>query len=140
MSKLEFNGNTFNDDRLFILHVCKCTIVKNSDVTSTTIYHEEAPDDHSWCVVTFWNDLRYKANRVDHFDTENEAMKYAAQVEPQTPLISLGGRSPKPYPTSKQYLEWKELHNMQGYDYKKMFSLGSENPRETIRMKSHKKD
>ena len=140
MSKLEFNGNTYNDDRLFILHVCKCTIVKSNDITSTTIYHEEAPKDHSWCVVTFWNDLRYKANRVDHFDTENEANEYATQVEPQTPLISLDGKSPNPYPTSEQYLDWKATNNMQEYDYKKMFRLGSENPRETIRMKSHKKD
>jgi hypothetical protein len=52
MNEKEFNGETYHDDRMFVLYVCKCIENINNDVIATTIYHEEATDNHKWCVVT----------------------------------------------------------------------------------------
>jgi len=70
-----FRGQEYNDDRLYILYLCKGTVEKQiqPDGTSmmcTTVYHEDAPDDYIWCLVTYRNDPRYQATRVDHFYNE----------------------------------------------------------------------
>jgi len=132
MSKFKFDGEFYNDDRMFVLYVCKCLISEDDNIVKTTIYHEEDPKNCRWCVVTFRNVVRYRAFRVDTFDTEEEARKYAAHVEPQTPLVSLGGRSPKPFPSYDEFVGWKKKHNLQEYDYTKMFTPGVKNPRETF--------
>jgi len=91
VNEFSFNGEVYNDDRMFVLYVCKCTVSEKHDCLSTTIYHDEEPENYKWCLVTYRNVARYRAYRVDHFNTENEAKGYMLQVEPETPLISLGG-------------------------------------------------
>lgn len=59
MNEIGFNGEIYNDDRMFVLYVCKCTVDIDDDVISTTIYHEDAPENHKWCVVTYRNVTRY---------------------------------------------------------------------------------
>lgn len=121
MSELEFNGEIYNDDRLVVYYVGICTVQESEDLISSTIYHNETPDDYKWCVVALRNVARYRAARVDHFDTEREARLFAMQMEPLTPLISLGGRPPAPAPSYEDFVAWKEKHHLKEYDYKKMF-------------------
>jgi hypothetical protein len=137
MNQFEYNGEIYNDDRLYVLYVCKCTVEVSDGIITTTIYHESAPDDHKWCLVTYRNVKRYIACRVDHFDSENEALAYSREVEPTVPLISLGGSSPRiPLPYD-QFVHWKERNNFKDYDYKTMYLPGGTNPRETIIIKQH---
>lgn len=138
MSGVEYNGETYHDDRMFVLHVCKCTVVlKDGDMLETTIYHEDAPDSHKWCVVTYRNVKRYPAIRVDHFDSFDSACNYIKNVEPSVPLISLFGRSPgKPLPYDK-FVKWKAKNHLEEYDYKKMYLEGGFNPKEIMYSKRH---
>ncbi len=132
MNENEFNGEIYHDDRLYVLHVSKCTVDINNDVRATTIHHEVAPENHKWCVVTYSNVSRYPPNRVDCFDSEDEAIAYMRKVEPQVPLISLGGRSPRiPFPYD-QFVSWKKENKFTEYDYKKLYLPGGTNPKETI--------
>ncbi len=137
MSNIEFNGESYHDDRMFVLYVCKCTVDINDDVMSTKIYHEEAPENHKWCLVTYRNAARYFATRVDHFDFENEAKTYMKKVEPTVPLISLGGRSPHAPLPYDQFVKWKEKNNFKEYDYRKMYLPGGTNHVETIYSKRY---
>ena len=139
MCEIEFNGEIYNDDRIFVLYVCKCVVNEDVHSITTTIYHESAPAYYKWCVVTFWNIPRYRPWRVDHFDSEAEAKKYANGVEPSTPLISLDGRPPNRFMTPEEFAAWKKLNCRKEYDYKKIFGidagLGSDGtPVEVIRM------
>ncbi len=136
MNEIEFNGEIYNDERMFVLYVCKCTVDINDDVISTTIYHEEAPENYKWCVVTYRNVTRYMSTRVDHFDSESDAIAYMKKVEPDVPLISLGGKSPHDPLPYDQFVIWKERNKFKEYDYKKMYLPGGSNPREVIYKKN----
>lgn len=132
MNKLIFNDEVFNDDRMYVLYVSKCTVEEDDKTITTTIHHVTAPTDHIWCVVTYKNIPRYKAVRVDHFLRESEAMLYVKSVEPQTPLISLYGKSPVRPLTYIEFSDWKKLNQFCEYDYKKMYLPGGTNPMEII--------
>jgi hypothetical protein len=132
VNEKEFNGEIYHDDRMFVLYVCKCTEDMNDDVIATTIYHEQAPDNHKWCVVTYRNVPRYRATRVDCFDSEDKAIAYMRKVEPQVPLISLGGKAPHTPLPYDQFVSWKERNGFEEYDYNKMYLPGGTNPKETM--------
>jgi hypothetical protein len=117
---LHFNNLEYYDDRLFVLYLCKGT-VEMSDMVTTTLYHNNAPDDHIWCVVTYRNTHRYPLYRVDSFHKKEDAEKYLRVIEPQTPLISLGGKSPTlPLPYD-EYAAWKDMYKYNDYDWKKLY-------------------
>jgi len=132
MNEIEFKGEHYRDDRMYVLYVCRCTKEKQPNQVVTTIYHEDAPSDSKWCLVTYRNINRYTATRVDDFETEKEATAYMRQVEPQTPLISQGGRSRNPLPTYEEFVRWKKENKFEEYDYKKMYLPGGTNPQEII--------
>lgn len=132
MPTFEFEGNSYNDDRMFVLYVCPCSIEENSQNLRTTIYHGQPPADHYWCVVTFRNTQRFPAFSVKHFHTKAEANSYRDHVEPTTPRVSLGGQGPDPVPSLGQFREWKRLSECEEYDYRRMFLEDSVNPTETI--------
>ena len=95
MLGLEYEGQIYNDDRIFVLHIAKCTVAPIDDETiETTIYHDQPPAEHIWCLVTYRNVARYPAVRVDHFESNEAARVYMERVEPTVPRISLGGQSP----------------------------------------------
>lgn len=132
MNENKFNGESYHDDRMYVLYASKCTVSINDGVMATTIYHEVAPKNHKWCVVTYRNITRYPPTRADCFDSENEAMAYIQKIEPQVPLISLGGKPPCiPLPYS-QFVTWKEECQFKEYDYKKLYAIGGSNPQETL--------
>jgi len=129
---IPYNGESYYDDRMFVLSVFKCTVEIRDDVLMTTIYHEKVPENHIWCVVTFKNVTRYMGVRVDRFETEDEAISYMKKVEPGVPLINLGGRSPKIPFSYDKFVKWKENNNFKEYDYKKMFTPGGTDYSETF--------
>ena len=44
--------------------------------------------------------------RVDRFTCESEVIEFIKKVEPETPRISLGGKSPFPIPSYEDHLKW----------------------------------
>ncbi|MBT3487541.1 hypothetical protein [Desulfobacula sp.] len=132
MNDLIFNGEQYNDDRMYVLALSKCTMKEDAEIIETIIHYEDIPSNFIWCVVTYRNVKRYRATRVDPFNSKNEAKSYFEHVEPQTPLVSLGGRSPiNPLPYEK-YIEWKQANNFKEYDYQKMFKTGGSKPQEIL--------
>ena len=132
---IKFQGQEYFDDRLYILYLCKGTVeIKPDDDGAiwTTIYHEQAPASHIWCVVTYRNCKRYPLYRVDSFHEKDDAISYIRKIEPETPLISLNGSAPlNPIPY-EEYLAWKKKNNFRKYDFQTVFTSGGMNPRETI--------
>lgn len=127
-----FQGEAYNDDRMFVLSISRCTVRVDAEILETVIHHEDAPPGHIWCVVTHRNTSRYPVTRVDHFATPEEARDYMHFVEPNTPRISLGGESPAPAPTYDDFSAWKVANRLQEYDYRKMFTPGGANPQEVV--------
>ena len=130
---IEYNNELYNDDRLYVLSVVKCTKEENNKQIITTVYYADPPDEYEWCLLTLHNVPRYGAVKVDYFDSKEAAEDYAFVWEPTVPLISLGGRAPYPIPTYREFSKWKKDQGLEEYDYKKMFLNGAkDNPREII--------
>lgn len=132
---IEFQGEHYFDDRMFVLYLCKGTVeIEPSDdgVVWTKIYHEKAPDNHIWCVATYRNCHRYPLYRVDSFYKKEDAEKYLKEIEPETPLISLGGRSPVSPLSYEAYSDWKQKNGLKDYDWKSLYSPGGTNASESI--------
>ena len=64
-----------------------------------------------WYVATRRNTPRFPPYRVDRFASESEVIDSIKKVEPETPRVSLDGRSPSPVPTYAEHLKW--LHQNQ---------------------------
>ena len=129
----QFDGEVYNDDRLFVLAICKCKVADaDGGMVETVIYHENAPEDHLWAVVTFRNTRRYPISRADHFASAGAAEAYLRSVEPKVPLVSLGGTSPRVPMSFDEFTVWKATNNCEEYDYRRMFSPGGTNPCEMV--------
>ena len=87
---LLYDGELYNDDRLFILDY--------------GIAGEKG--EQGWYVVTRRNTERFPPFRVDRFTCESEAIEFIKKAEPETPRISLGGKSPSPIPSYEEHLNW----------------------------------
>jgi hypothetical protein len=87
---LLYDGELYNDDRLFILDY--------------GIAGEQV--EQGWYVVTRRNTQRFPPFRVDRFASESEVIDFIKRVEPETPRISLGGKSPSPMPSYDEHLKW----------------------------------
>ena len=155
MATIEYDGHLYYDDRLYILNVAACTVDldhmldgdREIEYFTYHIHHENPPDKHLWCVVTYHNTERYLADRIDVFETKSEAEDYKIAVEPGCPLISLDGNGWRPIKRSLRdryseksvpnhpfenypfedyvtdqaaYLKWKEQQDFEEYDYQKM--------------------
>lgn len=133
---INFQGQEYFDDRLFILYLCKGKVEIESDgVAVTSIYHENAPDDHIWCVATYRNCNRYPLYRVDNFYKKKDAEAYIKEIEPQTPLISLGGAIPKHLLSYADYITWKKKNDLKDYDWQSLYAPGGTNATERIYQK-----
>lgn len=78
--KPEIFNYLFYDDRQFIMEITKVT----------------ANGESKWAVITRRNVPGYPPFRVDKFDTREKALVYYIEVVVDTPLTSLGGKSPSP--------------------------------------------
>lgn len=133
MPGFDFEGETYRDDRLFVLYVASCTVAARGDEwLETTIYHEQAPADHLWCVVRYRNTATYPAEGVDHFRSFEAAQAFVQHVEPHVPLVSLGGRSPAHPLSYDLFVRWKAHNRMADYDYTSLYSPNGHNRRELV--------
>ena len=132
MPLVTHNGVAYFDDRMFLVHICRCTAVLKRDATETTIYHDNVPAEAKWCVVTYRNTVKYPAVQVDHFETREQAQAYVERIEPTVPVVSLGGVAPEgPIPYS-MFVAWKAAAGLKDYDYKTAFSGEGTNNREVL--------
>src|SRR5262245_54616548 len=116
MAKLFFEGQDYNDDRIYVLHLCRCTVDNAGQALErTVIHHESPPENAKWCLATFRNTERYPAVRIDRFDSVEEARAYMEKIEPTTPLVSLGGRSPSAPLSYDKFVAWKQSHGLKQY-------------------------
>lgn len=130
---IKFQGQDYFDERLFVLHLCEGTVNIQSDgIVVTTIFHDQAPQNHLWSVVSYRNCIRYPIFRVDSFHKKDDAVSYMQNIEPSTPLISLDGNSPQIPLPYEEYSQWKKKNSFKEYDYQNLFSSEGANPRELI--------
>ncbi|MGK2921828.1 MAG: hypothetical protein ACSLE4_03430 [Methyloceanibacter sp.] len=87
---LLYDGEVYKDDRLFILDY--------------GIAGEQG--EQGWYVATRRNTQSFPAFRVDRFASESEVIEFIKKLEPETPRISLGGKSPFPIPSYDDHLKW----------------------------------
>lgn len=133
MTEIEFDGRHYLDDRMFLLHLARCTVEAPKDsMVATTVHHQSPPPTAVWCVVTYRNTSGYPPFRVDHFNTRQEAQAYLENVEPDTPRISLNGRAPRPRPSFAEFSAWKSAHDLLDYDYTSVFMPGGEDASEVV--------
>jgi hypothetical protein len=133
-----FNGETFHDDRMYLLYTCKCATSETEEDIATTIYHVAAPQGHTWCVVTYRNSARFQAVKVDHFKSENRAIEYAQHFSPRSPLVSLNGKAPHRPMSYQLYSKRLRENNLSEYSYKNLYPKGVRNPSEKIYLPKQK--
>ena len=78
-NEIEFQGDTYRDDRMFVMNLSNGTL----DINSKKI--------PKFVLVTYRNNINLVATRADHFETKEEAEKYIKSVEFEVPLISNNG-------------------------------------------------
>lgn len=130
-----FEGFDYHDERMFVLHLAKGTVVTKPDqdgIIWTTVYHGNAPANYIWCLITYKNYDGYPISRVDHFAEKENALKYMQEVEPEVPLVSLNGRAPEIRMSICEFNLWKKSKGFKDYDFKKVFSGEPNNPKELI--------
>lgn len=135
MQTIQYNGQQYFDDRLFVLYLCAGKVeIEDGDKGAvwTTIFNENPPEDHIWCVVTYSNVKRYPLHRIDSFYKKEDAVAFIKKIEPETPLISLGGKSPENPLPYEDYLAWKKENNLKDYDWKSLYLPGGSNAQERI--------
>ena len=133
MAHVEFDGRTYNDDRIYVFYIAPCTEEIEAEYVHYRIYHNNPPAEYKWCLVTYRNTERYPVSRLDAFETKTGAQEYQKRVEPTTPLISLYARQSRM--TYDEFVDWKNQQNFKEYDYKKMYLGGGENHTELITIK-----
>lgn len=127
----EFNGDSYHDDRMFILYVCKVRAEVSNDDRRITIYHEDAPHNHVWGVVYYRNSGRYMPWKVDYFRAKEDAEAFFKNAAPKVPLVSLQGRSPEVTMTFDDYSRRVRENNWSEYNYRQFYTSGT-NPCEEL--------
>lgn len=49
---MNFQGQEYYDDRMFVLYLVPGIVEEDSQFVKTTIYHNNPPENHVWCVAT----------------------------------------------------------------------------------------
>jgi len=129
---VEFEGETYYDDRMFIFYICKVRSEIVSNQRRTTIYHQEAPDDHVWAVVYYRNCARMMPWKIDYLRTREEAEQHYRDLAPGVPRVSLGGESPSWLITYEEYAAWLVENGLSEYDYRKFYPGGGSNLKEVV--------
>ena len=94
---IQYQGDDYRDDRIFVINLTRGTVTKGTEKQS------------KWLLVTYRNTVSLPAHRSDKFDTQEEAINYIKQVEPDVPLICNRGQ-PLDIPDTKDrwkfWIEW----------------------------------
>jgi hypothetical protein len=77
-----FEGETYNDDRVYVL-----------TVSEVTVHCPGKPSRQCWAVTTRRNVRGLPPIREDDFPTREAAEAYKRRMFPTIPLVSLGGHS-----------------------------------------------
>ena len=129
---IEFRGEEYYDDRLFVFYICKVTAEIVDGVKEIILHHDEAPDDHVWALVLYKNTGRMMAAKVNYFRIREDAEEYYRDIAPQVPRISLNGESPLHPPSFKEYSDWMAREGLSEYDKKAFYSSSGSNQKEVI--------
>ena len=130
---MEFDGFEYNDDRMFILSLQRCSVVDGDEMTNITVRYNKLDETTHWCVITYRNIPSYPGTNVDLFDDKEEAQAFLDDVERSAPRVSLDGQSPMPLMESDEFKKWKADNSLKEYDYKEVFNRfgeGGDNPQE----------
>jgi hypothetical protein len=79
-----FEGELYNDDRIYVLTVSESTV---------TCLTSREPPRKVWSVITRRNVRGLPPVREDDFETREEAEAFKRAAFPRIPLISLGGHN-----------------------------------------------
>ena len=97
---IEYEGESYLDDRLYILELRRARVSGETKIS----------------VTTFRNVRHYAPTRTDDYDHMNDAVDFIKKIEPQTPLISLGGK-PMKYDKGeniwKAWIQWMKENKLQ---------------------------
>ena len=75
-NKIEYKGDTYRDDRMYVMSLSQGSSEKNNEKVS------------KWILVTYRNTIPLPAWRVDNFKSYEESINYIKEVEYSVPLIS----------------------------------------------------
>jgi len=122
---INFKGETYRDDRLFVLNLT----------------HGKEEEKSKWILVTYRNTIELPVYKTNCFNTKEDAIEYLKNVEQLTPLIS-NNEQPLEIPESEisdwdYFNNWLEQNNLfsaisekqhckfwrnnKGWDYKKNY-------------------
>ena len=101
----------FHDDRMFVLQVAPVTLSR--DIGSCSL----PKTSKRWAVITRRNVPGYPPSRTDDFHSREEAVAYLKKVAPQTPRVSLGGKSPDPPLSWDGFQDWLESIRIERLPY-----------------------
>ena len=76
----EFEGNIYRDDRMYVINLSRGTV------------SEGGKKETRYLLLTYRNTASLPAVRTDHFSSEEKALDYLKQVEPEVPLVSNYGQ------------------------------------------------
>ena len=89
---MKLDGFDYNDDRMYILSLQRCSVVDDDEMTSVTVRYTELDKTTHWCVIIFRNIPSYSSSKVNLFDEKEEAQAFLDHVERSTPRVSLDGQ------------------------------------------------
>jgi hypothetical protein len=129
---IEFEGFEYNDDRMFILSLQRCSAVDADEMTIITVQYNKLDVTTHWCVITYRNIPSFPSTRVNLFDEKEEAQAFLDDIERSAPRVSLDGEPPVPLMEPDEFKKWKTDNSLKEYDYKKVFNRlgGGDNPQE----------
>jgi len=75
-NKIEYKGDTYRDDRMYVMNLSQGSSEKNNEKVSM------------WILVTYRNTIQLPSTRVNNFESYEESINYIKEVESSVPLIS----------------------------------------------------
>ena len=108
---IEYQDETYRDDRLYVINIARGTVTKGSEKTVR------------WVMATYRNTVRLPATRSDHFETRDKAIEYLKEIEPTVPLICNGGkplRIPDGVDRWEYWIEWLGKNNIVQFNKHKL--------------------
>ena len=136
---LEFEGEDYFDDRMFLCWVGRCFLGPPEEgISFSTIFHEEPSravlqnERDLWVVVFCRNTHRWPIVSLQHCKTRDMADQYCRMLERETPLVSLFGGVMDPLLSPEEWQLMKSSKKWADYDYTKVFLAGGTNPTERV--------
>ena len=128
------DSKKYYDDRMYLMHICKCRTLEQEGLEVTTLYHEDAPKGFHWAVAIFENAELYRIYDVVHHSNEKEANQFFVFNAPMVPRVSLGAMQPEEKIDFAEYSSWVTENKLDEYNYLTVFGLTEKgsNPSENL--------